>query len=47
MEKRRNLVTSWLEGLLAEAEIVDLRGGDVVPWKPDPSMFRYLRTAEA
>jgi parvulin-like peptidyl-prolyl isomerase len=41
MEKRRNVVTSWVEQLLANAEIVDMRGGTAMPWKPDPTAFRY------
>ena len=47
MEKRRNVVTSWVEQLLANAEIVDMRGGSAVPWKPDPSAFRYSRPSGA
>jgi parvulin-like peptidyl-prolyl isomerase len=47
MEKRRNVVTSWVEQLLANAEIMDMRGGDAVPWKPDPSAFRYSRPSGA
>jgi parvulin-like peptidyl-prolyl isomerase len=43
MEKRRNIVMSWVEQLLANAQIVDMRGGSAVPWKPDPSAFRYSR----
>jgi parvulin-like peptidyl-prolyl isomerase len=45
LEKRRNLVTSWLEDLFLKAEIVDLRSGSAVPWKPDLSEFRYVREA--
>ena len=47
MEKRRNVVTSWVEDLLANAEILDMRGGSPVPWKPDPSAFRYSRPSGA
>lgn len=42
-EKRRNFVTSWLEQILAKAEIVDLRGGQSMPWKPDAAAFRYVK----
>ncbi len=47
LEKRRNLVTSWLEDLVAKAEIIDLRSGTAVPWKPDGSAFRYVKIAGA
>ncbi len=42
LEKRRAVVESWLEQLLASSEIVDLRSGSAVPWKPDPNAFRYV-----
>lgn len=41
-EKRQLLVTAWLETLVANAEIVDFRSGQGVPWKPDASLFTTI-----
>ncbi len=43
VEKREQLITTWIEELLAKAEIVDFRSGTGVPWKPDETLFQYLR----
>jgi len=45
VDKRQALVSAWIEGLIASADIVDFRGGEGVKWKPEPSQYMYLRPA--
>jgi peptidylprolyl isomerase/peptidyl-prolyl cis-trans isomerase D len=40
-EKRQLMIQGWLEELMTEAEIVDFRSGQGVPWSPDPSQLTY------
>ena len=42
-EKRQLLVTAWIETLVAQANIVDFRSGQSVPWKPDKSLFSVIQ----
>jgi hypothetical protein len=45
VEKREQLITTWIEQLLANAEITDFRSGSGVPWKPEEALFQYLKPA--
>ena len=41
LRKRQTLIAAWLDRLLAEAEIIDYRSGEGVPWEPEPSLLVY------
>ncbi|MEZ5065593.1 MAG: peptidyl-prolyl cis-trans isomerase [bacterium] len=45
VEKRQAYVQAWLEKLIQEADVVDMRSGESVKWTPDPALFQY--SAEA
>jgi len=47
LRKRRTFFSAWLEKKVADAEVVDFRGGKGVDWSPDASLLVYSTAGEA
>lgn len=41
VEKRQELISSWIENLLVNADVEDLRSGNAVPWQLDENLITY------